>query len=96
MPIYEYECQKCKKVFEYTQGIKEAKKVTCEECSGPLERLISASGFVLKGGGWYKDLYSSSKPGAKSETKTETKTETKSETKTETAKTETKTEKKKD
>ena len=61
MPIYEYECQKCKKVFEYTQGIKEPKKDTCEECGGSLERLISASGFVLKGGGWYKDLYSSSK-----------------------------------
>ena len=26
MPIYEYECEKCKKVFEYTQGIKEPKK----------------------------------------------------------------------
>ena len=26
MPIYEYECQKCKKHFEYTQGIKEPKK----------------------------------------------------------------------
>ena len=91
MPIYEYECQSCKKVFEYTQGIKEPKKETCEECGGPLERLISPSGFVLKGGGWYKDLYSSSKPGAKTETKTEAKSETKSETKPET-----KTEKKKD
>ncbi|HEY1586594.1 MAG TPA: zinc ribbon domain-containing protein [Polyangia bacterium] len=80
MPIYEYECQKCKKHFEYTQGIKEPKKESCEECGGSLERLISASGFVLKGGGWYKDLYSSSK---KSESKTETKTEAKTETKTE-------------
>ncbi|HEX6838734.1 MAG TPA: zinc ribbon domain-containing protein [Polyangia bacterium] len=72
MPIYEYECQKCKKHFEYTQGIKEPKKETCEECGGSLERLISPSGFVLKGGGWYKDLYSSSK---KPESKTEVKTD---------------------
>ena len=80
MPIYEYECEKCKKVFEYTQGIKEPKKTTCEECGGALERLISPSGFVLKGGGWYKDLYSSSKkPESKSETKTEVKTEKKKE-----------------
>jgi putative FmdB family regulatory protein len=88
MPIYEYECQKCKKVFEYTQGIKEPKKDTCEACGGSLERIISPSGFVLKGGGWYKDLYSSSKkPESKSETKTDTaKSETKSETKTETKK----------
>ena len=80
MPIYEYECQKCKKNFEYTQGIKEPKKESCEECGGSLERLISPSGFVLKGGGWYKDLYSSSKkPESKSETKTEVKTEKKKE-----------------
>jgi len=72
MPIYEYECQKCKKNFEYTQGIKEPKKETCEECGGALERLISPSGFVLKGGGWYKDLYSSSK---KPESKTEVKSD---------------------
>ena len=63
MPIYEYECQSCKKHFEYTQGINEAKKTLCEACGGALERLISPSGFVLKGGGWYKDLYSSSKSG---------------------------------
>ena len=87
MPIYEYECQKCKKVFEYTQSIKEPKKETCEECGGSLDRLISPSGFVLKGGGWYKDLYSSSKKpdsGSKTETKSEAKSEsstTKSETK---------------
>jgi len=75
MPIYEYECQNCKKHFEYTQGIKEPKKETCEECGGSLDRLISPSGFVLKGGGWYKDLYSSTK---KSDAKVETKTDSSS------------------
>ena len=93
MPIYEYECEKCKKIFEYTQGIKEPKKTTCEECGGALERLISPSGFVLKGGGWYKDLYSSSKPGSGS--KTETKSDVKSESKPE-SKSDSKTEKKAD
>ena len=34
----------------------------CPACREPkLERLISATSFQLKGGGWYKDLYSSSK-----------------------------------
>jgi putative FmdB family regulatory protein len=61
MPTYEYECKKCGKRFEYFQSINDAKKTECEECKGELERLISASGFILKGGGWYKDLYSSSK-----------------------------------
>jgi putative FmdB family regulatory protein len=61
MPTYEYECKKCGKRFEYFQSINDAKKTECEECKGELEKLISASGFILKGGGWYKDLYSSSK-----------------------------------
>ncbi len=74
MPTYEYECKKCGKHFEYFQSISEPKKTECEECKGPLERLISPSGFILKGGGWYEDLYSSSKKpdsGSKSETKSE-------------------------
>jgi putative FmdB family regulatory protein len=61
MPTYEYECQKCGKHFEYFQSMSEPRKTTCEACGGALERLISPSGFILKGGGWYKDLYSSSK-----------------------------------
>jgi putative FmdB family regulatory protein len=64
MPIYEYACKSCKKTFEYMQSISEAAKSVCEECGGELSRLISAAAFHLKGGGWYKDLYSSSKPSA--------------------------------
>jgi putative FmdB family regulatory protein len=75
MPTYEYECGKCKKHFEYFQSMSEPKKTVCEECGGSLERLISPSGFILKGGGWYKDLYSSSK---KTDSKTETKTDSSS------------------
>jgi putative FmdB family regulatory protein len=87
MPIYEYRCQQCQKVFEYSHRMSDPSKTTCEECGGALERLISRTAFALKGSGWYKDLYSSSKPesgggatdAAKpAETKTETKTETKS------------------
>ncbi len=64
MPVYEYRCTKCLKVFEYQQRMADAPKSVCEECSGALERLISRSSFALKGDGWYKDLYSSSKPAA--------------------------------
>lgn len=66
MPIYEYRCQSCGEVFEYQQHISDDPKTTCETCSGALERLISRSAFHLKGGGWYKDLYSSPKPGSDS------------------------------
>jgi putative FmdB family regulatory protein len=66
MPIYEYECAKCKRQFEYMQSMSEPSKKKCEKCGGKLERLISQSAFHLKGGGWYKDLYSKKPAGASS------------------------------
>src|ERR1700685_1875837 len=66
MPVYEYECQACHRAFEYQQRMADPDKTVCEACGGPLERLISRTAFQLKGSGWYKDLYSSSKPEAKS------------------------------
>src|SRR5690242_17354025 len=62
MPTYEYKCSSCGKEFEYQQRMSDAPKDVCEACGGKLERLISRTAFQLKGGGWYKDLYSSSKP----------------------------------
>jgi putative FmdB family regulatory protein len=63
MPIYEYECGGCGQRVEYRQSISEAPKTTCESCGGALTRVISPAGFILKGGGWYKDLYAK-KPGS--------------------------------
>ncbi len=65
MPIYEYACKACHKEFEYQQRMSDPDKTVCEACGGELERLISRTAFQLKGSGWYKDLYSSSKPEAK-------------------------------
>jgi len=60
MPTYEYRCQACEHQMEAFQSIKDAALVDCPVCREPkLERLISATSFQLKGGGWYKDLYSS-------------------------------------
>lgn len=61
VPIYEYRCTGCNEVFEYMQRMSEEPKTECEACGDKLERLISASAFHLKGGGWYSDLYSSVK-----------------------------------
>jgi putative FmdB family regulatory protein len=48
--------------MEAFQSIKDAPLSECPACRQPrLERLISLTSFQLKGGGWYKDLYSSSK-----------------------------------
>jgi len=65
MPIYEYACDKCSHEFEVEQRITEDPVKTCPECrSRKVRRLISQTSFVLKGGGWYSDLYSSSKASA--------------------------------
>jgi len=60
MPIYEYLCDKCQREFEVEQRITDAPLRACPTCrSRKLRRLISQTSFVLKGGGWYSDLYSS-------------------------------------
>ena len=64
MPTYDYQCQKCDFEFEREQRITEDPIKTCPKCkSRQAKRLLSASNFILKGGGWYADGYGS--PGAK-------------------------------
>jgi len=57
MPLYEYECPSCARVFEFWQKISDPPRTECPECSGPLRKLVSLSSFQLKGGGWYADGY---------------------------------------
>ena len=60
MPVYEYACEKCGHEFEVSQRITEEPIKTCPKCKArKVKRLISQTSFVLKGGGWYSDLYSS-------------------------------------
>lgn len=66
MPTYEYRCNACGYEFEQFQSIKDPRLTDCPKCKEvKLERLISGGAFQLKGSGWYKDLYSSAKPGEK-------------------------------
>jgi len=59
MPTYEYECKACEHQFEAEQSIKDNPLTTCPRCQTDfLRRLISATAFVLKGGGWAADNYS--------------------------------------
>jgi putative FmdB family regulatory protein len=64
MPVYEYQCKACDHEFEREQRISDKPVKKCPSCGAmQAKRLISRTSFVLKGGGWYNDLYSSSKPG---------------------------------
>ena len=73
MPIYEYECEKCNAVFEAMQSIssKPLKKCNKPSCKGKVHRLVSASGFIFKGSGWFTSEYPSDarKKGWESESK---------------------------
>jgi putative FmdB family regulatory protein len=98
---YEYLCTACNHAWEAEQSISAAPLKVCPSCGKETaKRQVSGgAGFILKGGGWYSDLYSSTKKSDGESKSTETKsTETKStETKsTETKSTETKSTDKKD
>lgn len=99
MPIYEYKCQSCGKVFERIQKFADSPLTTHDDCGGTVDRLVSAPAFHLKGSGWYvtdyakggsggpikpADTSSSAASDSKgSDSKAESKSETKSETKAE-------------
>ena len=58
MPIYEYQCPKCGKVFEEWAKSSEAHKdAKGPVCGTPSPRIMSRTSFVLKGDGWYVSDY---------------------------------------
>jgi len=92
MPLYEYECGRCKHRFELIQKFSDKPVRKCPDCGGRTKRLISAPAIRFKGTGWYvtdyadkgKSRASSEKSEAMreaSESKSETKSESKSESK---------------
>ena len=55
MPIYDYECKKCKRIFEKWST---EKNIKCPYCnSKQIKKIISMTSFQLKGDGWFKDGY---------------------------------------
>lgn len=55
MPIYEYQCAKCGHQLEVLQKFSDEPLRRCVACGeDSLTKLISATNFQLKGGGWYK------------------------------------------
>lgn len=60
MPIYEYQCEKCGHQLEAIQKMSDEPLTECPACGElALKKLISASGFRLKGGGWYETDFKS-------------------------------------
>ncbi len=54
MPIYEYTCHDCGKIFDALQKISDAPLTECRcEKAGKVTKNLTAAGFTLKGSGWY-------------------------------------------
>lgn len=61
MPFYEYQCDACGHQMEVMQKMSAAPLTDCPACAKPaLNKLISASGFQLKGSGWYQTDFKNS------------------------------------
>ena len=67
MPIYEFECKKCKAHIEVFQKVSDKPPTKCRKCGGKLERKISAPAIQFKGSGWYVTDYAKTTKSDKSE-----------------------------
>ena len=53
MPLYEYQCTKCRHVCEVLQKAKDKPVETCPKCGGAVVKLVSSPAIQFKGNGWY-------------------------------------------
>ena len=77
MPIYEYECKKCRAHIEAFQKVSDKPLTKCRNCGGKLEKKVSAPAIQFKGSGWYVTDYAKTTKSDKTESDsaTEAKTE---------------------
>jgi putative FmdB family regulatory protein len=64
VPLYEYQCKKCKHRFEKIQKFSDPPVKKCPECGGSVEQLLHAPAVQFKGSGWYVTDYAGKKTGA--------------------------------
>jgi putative FmdB family regulatory protein len=57
VPLYEYQCQKCKHKFEKIQKFSDPPVRKCPECGSPVEKVMHAPNVQFKGTGWYVTDY---------------------------------------
>jgi putative FmdB family regulatory protein len=57
VPLYEYQCKKCKHKFEKIQKFSDPPVRKCPECGGPVEKVMHAPNVQFKGTGWYVTDY---------------------------------------
>ncbi len=57
MPLYEYQCTRCKQRFEKIEKVSGPHAKKCPKCGGKVERLMTAAAIQFKGSGWYVTDY---------------------------------------
>lgn len=80
MPLYEYQCQKCKHKFEKIQKFSDRPIKKCPECGGPVEKLLHAPAVQFKGTGWYVTDYGGKDKSEKSKSESSSSSEKKEST----------------
>ena len=84
MPLYEYQCTKCKRRTEKIESVSGPHLKKCPHCGGKVEPMLSAPAIQFKGSGWYVTDYAGkgggsgeSAPAAKSDASESKETTTK-------------------
>jgi putative FmdB family regulatory protein len=74
VPLYEYQCTKCKRRTEKIESVSGPHLKKCPHCGGKVEQMLTAPAIQFKGSGWYvtdyagkKSAGSDSAPAAKSD-----------------------------
>lgn len=53
MPLYDYRCSQCGKIFEIRHGFDQVHTQPCAACGGALVRVFNAAPILFKGSGFY-------------------------------------------
>jgi putative FmdB family regulatory protein len=61
VPLYEYQCTKCKRRTEKIESVAGPHLRKCPHCGGKVEPLLSAPAIQFKGSGWYVTDYAGKK-----------------------------------
>lgn len=57
MPLYEYQCLKCRRKTEKIEKVSGPHLRKCPHCGGKVEQLLAAPAIQFKGSGWYVTDY---------------------------------------
>ena len=56
MPTYNFKCDECNITVEEVVSVGDNSDVLCGNCGSKMKKIFTACNFILKGGGWAKDL----------------------------------------